>query len=83
MIAALSPAAANYQETLSTRNFARDCEAVKAQVKVNHMSVEDELKEDIRLLKEELVRCCIAIPRDLWNAADPRSAWITSRACAG
>ena len=54
VIAALSPAAVNYEETLSTLRFAEGCKAVKAQVKVNHTTVEDELRAEIAALRARI-----------------------------
>jgi len=65
MLAALSPAAANYQETLSTLRFAQQAKSLKTKAIVNEDPIQrliNELRAEIVKLKDQLASGGIPLP---------------------
>lgn len=85
MLAALSPAASNYQETLSTLRFAAQAKQLKTKAIVNEDPVQRlvaDLKAEISLLKKQLADGGSAAvgPRDAADAANANAIAATLNA---
>ena len=77
MLAALSPAAANYQETLSTLRFAQQAKSLKTKAIVNEDPVQrliNELRAEIEKLKGALAADGKALPAAAPAAGAPAAA---------
>ena len=72
MVAAVSPASANYEETLSTLRYAERAKSIVCEARIN----EDPNKKLIRELKEEIHRLQSVIASSQTSVSSPRHGEI-------